>query len=241
MPGWFAQRIPGGVGAVMTGAALSSDDALSCGVPECRDRKGAAGGMAGVAREAGRNMVRRLGLARATLDVTGRATARRHAGVVKGGGGTGEADVTGVAGVAGGRGGDVAGVLTQRIRSGEGAVVAGGALAGDDALRGGVGKSRHGERTPRGVAGVASKVGRDVVRRLGQARSAKLMTGGAAARRDTEVIITGAHPGAGAMTGVAGRGGGGVVRRFAHGCLAVMALAALIGDNANVAESGDAP
>jgi len=172
--------------------------------------------------------------------VTGGAGTGTHAGVIKGGG-TGEAGVTDMAGVAGSRGGGVAGVFTHCVPGGVGAVVAGGALTGDDALCGGVGKSRCAERTARCVTGIAGKVGRNMVRRFGQARSTKFMTGSAGAWCDAEVIIAGAHPGAGAMTGIARRGGRGVIRRFAHGGLAVVTLAALMRGDANVTESGDTP
>jgi hypothetical protein len=52
---------------------------------------------------------------------------------------------------------------------------------------------------------------------------------------------TRAHPGGGAMTGVAWCIGGNVVRRLALRDTAVMALTALVGYYAGVTEKGDTP
>ena len=83
-------------------------------------------------------MVARFGHARPTLDVAGGASARAHAGMIKRR--SGEACVTLMAGIARGRGGDVTGRFAQCVPLGIGTAVAGAALTGNDALRGGVGE-----------------------------------------------------------------------------------------------------
>lgn len=240
--GRFAQRIPLSIGTVVAGAALTGDDALSCGVREGRGRERAPRRVTGIAREIRRDVVARLGHARSSLDVTGRAGARVYASVIEcGAADTGERHKTRVAGVARGRGGDVTGRLAERVPLSEGTIMTGAALAGHHALCRGMSEARRRERAARGVAGIARKRRRNVVVRLGHARPARDMATGTAAGCHADMHETRAHPGGGAMASVARCSGGSVVRRFALGDAAVMALTALVRYHTGVTEKGNVP
>ena len=239
MSGRFAERVPLGIGTVVAGTALTGNDALGGGMGEGRGRERAAGGVTGIARQSRRDMVARLGHARTALDVAGCASARTDAGMVERR--AGERSVTGMASVARGGRRDVTGRLAQCVPLGIGAAVTGTALTGDHTLGGRMCKSRRRERATGGVTGIARQIRRDMVARLGHARSALDVAGCAAARRHADMHETRAHPGGGAMTGVARCIGGSVVSRLALRDTAVMALTALVGYHAGVTEKGYTP
>ena len=240
--GRLPERVPLSEGTVMTGVALTSDDALSRGVREGRGRERASRRVTSIARQIRRDVVARLGHARTARNVTGRAGARVYASVIEcGAADTGERHKTRVAGVARGRGRDVTGWFAERVPLSEGTVMTGAALASHHALCRGMSEARRRERAARGVAGIARERRRNVVVRLGHARPARNMALGAATRCHADMHETRAHPGGGAMASVARCRGGSVVRRFALGDVAVMALTALVGYHTGVTEKGNAP
>jgi len=89
------------------------------------------------------------------------------------------------------------------------------------------------------VAGIAGKGGRDVIPRLGAGRDA--MTGGAGTRDDAGMGEAHAHPGSGPMAGVAGLVGERMIRRFSLGDAVVVALGALVSNDASMTEPGHTP
>ena len=238
--GRFSERVPLGVGTVVTGTALAGNDALGGGVGEGRSRERAARGVTGIAREIRRDVIGRFeGLGGSPLNVTGGAGARVDASVVECG--AGERHKTRVAGVARGRGGDVTRCFAERVPLGERAIMTGAALAGHYALCRRMSEARRRERATRGVAGIARERRRNMVVRLGHARPARDMATGTTARSHADMSKACAHPGGGAMTGVAWCIGGNVVRRLALRDTAVMALTALVSYHAGVTEKGDTP
>jgi len=184
----FAQGIPLSIGTVVAGRALAGDDALGGGVTERRSRERASGRVAGVAGLSRRNVVRRFkGGGGPPLDMASGAATRNDAGVIEPG--AGERRVTRVASVAGGRSGNVGRMFAQCVPLGVGAIVAGGALTGDDALGSGVCEGRSREAASRRVAGIAGQCRRDMVRRFESGGGPSLaMAGGTAARRHAGVI-----------------------------------------------------
>jgi hypothetical protein len=141
MPRRFAKGIPRCVRPAVTSRsrALPGQDALCGGMRECRGRE-CARVVAGIARVDGRrDVVGRLGHAGASLDVTGGATTRGHADMIKPGAGEGRITRR-VARVARGRGDDMPRRLAECIRRCVSPAVTSGtrALPGQDALRDGV-------------------------------------------------------------------------------------------------------